>query len=498
MNVSATPTDRPVLPPVPEPDDAGSLAGVRDALIRGGFEEPVMDRLAAFMPRLQSIVAGRLWPELPALPALIDLFRSGLAARVQDAEAALGAQQLTWLHDRGVLVREGSEARSNFRLEPFRGVLVMADYPSPEKQWAFETVQSLTTASSLLDNLTIRDDVSSVLDLGTGSGVLALRAAAHAERVVGVDVNPRAIAFARFNAALNGVTNLEARVGTWLEPVQGERFDLVVGNLPFIISPDYQLLYRDSGDPAGEGMASLIRAVPDALADGGIVQFLCQWPIRSGQAWVDPIREWAAGADRRVLVLQILLEDVVQYVARTAPQTGGDGPHRETVRRWLRHFDDIGAEAMGFGMVVLQHRPGPGRIAAAVASFENGDGAGAHVLRLLAAADSTWMLEDERVALGQRVRLVDGLHFGQTAVYRDGRHADGDCVIRDSRGLLGLSARVPAVAVPVLRGCGPDTRLGEVVEQAAARFGLDRDVLAKVSLAAVRELVAKGLLAMEP
>ena len=58
------------------------------------------------------------------------------------------------------------------------------------------------------------------LDLGTGCGIQALLAAKHAERVVATDVNPRALGFAAFNAALNGIETIELRDGSGFDPVR--------------------------------------------------------------------------------------------------------------------------------------------------------------------------------------------------------------------------------------------------------------------------------------
>jgi SAM-dependent methyltransferase len=66
-----------------------------------------------------------------------------------------------------------------------------------------------------------------VLDVGTGSGVLALEAAARGMRVTATDLFPRTVALAAYNARLNGL-EIEAAVGHLLEPVRGRRFDLVV------------------------------------------------------------------------------------------------------------------------------------------------------------------------------------------------------------------------------------------------------------------------------
>lgn len=73
-----------------------------------------------------------------------------------------------------------------------------------------------------------------VLDMGTGSGVGAVFAAAGAARVVAIDVNPAAVRCARINALLNQVENsVEVRLGDLFEPLGDERFDLVLFNPPY-------------------------------------------------------------------------------------------------------------------------------------------------------------------------------------------------------------------------------------------------------------------------
>ncbi|HZD10769.1 MAG TPA: HemK2/MTQ2 family protein methyltransferase, partial [Candidatus Binatia bacterium] len=75
---------------------------------------------------------------------------------------------------------------------------------------------------------------SHVLDVGTGSGVVALAAAHHAERVVAVDINPAAVRCARINALLNNLEKrIEVREGDLFEAVQGEKFDVVLFNPPY-------------------------------------------------------------------------------------------------------------------------------------------------------------------------------------------------------------------------------------------------------------------------
>jgi SAM-dependent methyltransferase len=73
-----------------------------------------------------------------------------------------------------------------------------------------------------------------VLDLGTGSGVCAVFAARHAQRVVAVDINPAATRCASINATRNGMAaRIDCRHGDLFAPVAGERFDAIFFNPPF-------------------------------------------------------------------------------------------------------------------------------------------------------------------------------------------------------------------------------------------------------------------------
>jgi len=75
---------------------------------------------------------------------------------------------------------------------------------------------------------------SKVLDLGTGTGVLAIAAASTAARVVAVDSNPTAVECARINAETNSVDHrVEVRLGDLFAPVVDDRFDLVLCNPPY-------------------------------------------------------------------------------------------------------------------------------------------------------------------------------------------------------------------------------------------------------------------------
>jgi len=71
-----------------------------------------------------------------------------------------------------------------------------------------------------------------VLDLGTGTGLLALTARLKGSTAVGVDINPRAIKLAHLNRDLNGLDSVEFLRRSW-NSVEGNHFDLIVSQPPF-------------------------------------------------------------------------------------------------------------------------------------------------------------------------------------------------------------------------------------------------------------------------
>jgi release factor glutamine methyltransferase len=92
---------------------------------------------------------------------------------------------------------------------------------------------------------------SSVLDLGTGSGAIALAIASEKPRarVTGVEISPAALEVARQNARDLGLSRIDFRLGSWFEPVRGERFDIIVANPPYIAAAD-PALEKLAAEPA--------------------------------------------------------------------------------------------------------------------------------------------------------------------------------------------------------------------------------------------------------
>lgn len=286
-----------------------------------------------------------------------------------------------------------------------------------------EHVLGVGGASLTLARITPREPARRVLDLGCGGGIQALHASRHAEHVIATDLSERALGFAAFNAALNGI-ELELRQGSLLEPVHGETFDLILSNPPFVITPraaaagDTTWTYRDGGCAGDTLLAELLWELPAHLAPGGSAVMLGNWEIRGGEDWDTHPRAWmqpatADGVD--AWVLQREQEDPAQY-AETWVRDGGVTSRDERwpalTEAWLDDFASRDVEAIGFGYLLLRRpesamaRPGVLRT-----ELAPGTGSGSLASHLSASLRSLAVLEelDDEALSGSRPVRADDL-----------------------------------------------------------------------------------------
>jgi release factor glutamine methyltransferase len=125
------------------------------------------------------------------------------------------------------------------------------------------------------------DRAVQVADLGTGSGAIALALARERPRaqVLATDASPAALAIARDNARMLGITNIEFAHGDWCAALDGRRFDLIASNPPYIAAGDPHLLRGDlrhepaaalaSGADGLDAIRAIVAAAPSHLAAGG-------------------------------------------------------------------------------------------------------------------------------------------------------------------------------------------------------------------------------------
>lgn len=310
-------------------------------------------------------------------------------------------------------------------------------------------VLGIGRAGLTLAALTPRKPVETALDLGVGCGIQTLYLLRHVRQVVATDISTRALEFTAFNVALAGVDSarVQLRQGNLLEPVAGQRFDLIVSNPPFVITPPSVrqaglplMEYRDAGGPI---LPALVRGLEDHLNPDGVAVMLGNWEHREGTSWRTSVNQWI-GKSLDAWIIQREVQDPVEYAAMWL-RDGGLTPERSGVAfenalaAWQEDFNSRQVSGVGMGYLVF-HAPsvaatsGPGGTAlegqaapeepasdtaapgAVVEPWRvleevptSGQGAlGEHVAQVIAAHEALRGLDDAQVA-ALKLRTASGL-----------------------------------------------------------------------------------------
>src|SRR5207237_10152812 len=106
-------------------------------------------------------------------------------------------------------------------------------------------------------------------------------------------------------------------------PVAGRQFDLAVGNLPFVISPDARYLYCQAGRRGDELCREVVRAAPAFLREGGCCQLLSDVAHVAGEDYRGRLAGWFEGTGCDAWVLTALTTDAAAYAAHWLRETEG-------------------------------------------------------------------------------------------------------------------------------------------------------------------------------
>jgi SAM-dependent methyltransferase len=337
---------------------------VRDALERGRYDEPrVLELLGVgALPsfrqrqRLKPELARRMPGDGP-LETLVRLFLLGESVPIEAARRALAPARPEDAVEAGLLEGDPAVLRATVELTPYEGLVLAADWPGGLKADPLE-VMGIASSSRALAQMTVRWRAARSLDLGTGSGVLALLAARRSDQVLATDRNPRAIDFARFNAEWNRVSNVTFLAGDLFEPIGGETFDLIVCNPPFVIAPCVDYVHTHSGQPSDALCRGIVRAAPAHLSEGGVCQLVCNWAQVAGEDWRERIAGWVAGTGCDAWVLHSHTEDATAYASARLGETTDDPALSSRLQQWLAYYARERIEAIGVGLITLHRRKG--------------------------------------------------------------------------------------------------------------------------------------------
>ncbi|MCS4491003.1 class I SAM-dependent methyltransferase [Corynebacterium sp. ES2715-CONJ3] len=368
-------------------------------------------------------------------------------------------------------------------------------------------VLGVGAASLSLLSATSRSAVSSVLDLGTGSGIQVLGQLHAAESITATDIHPRALLFA--HATLVDTAGLisdnratvDIQRGSWFEPVRGRRFDRIIANPPFVVGPDdVSHIYRDSGLALDGATQLLMENIPDYLNMDGTATLLGSWIHESGHSFQQRLASWLP--DKGVMCW-ILERDRVspEHYCGTWLRDESIDPRSEQgahkTLHWLDFFASHHVLAIGFGFVFIKRisddLPSDILVEELTHPIEDlAQEAEEYFARI------SWLhAQTENEILQARYQVRPGIAQEEISV-ADAEEAMG--FVPAARRITRMdgprwSHDIDAELAAILAGLHPEgLNLSEVIELFAISRGLDPDLTQQAALPAVVDLIRHGFI----
>lgn len=501
---------------MPEPDDALCRALANDLAAADYRSAPLREAWgpaadAAITRGIHGPALSSLAERGDALAVVARLFVLGMPQPAASVDHALPACGVAGLVALGLVRTEGEDAVPTALVRPQE----FADPAGTDEWWIASDLDESTVAGPLpedhvlgvggasltLAGLQLPGSAARVLDLGTGCGIQALRARRYAERVTATDISRRALRFARLNALLNGVEAIDLREGSLFAPVEGEQFERIVSNPPFVITPrvagvpSYE--YRDGGLVGDALVESVIAQVGGHLAPGGVAQLLGNWETRDGVDGLDRVRQWVAASpvalDAWVIERESL--DPIEYAElwiRDGATVPGTPAFTRLVDAWLGDFSARGVTRVGFGYILLRRSlTGTPTLQRFERLAQPVRGAlGPHLADALAAHDRMVAMDDDALA---RTHLVVAPDVTEARHHLPGAEAPTVIELRQGGGFARSLEVDPGLAA-LVGACDGDLSVGVLVDAIADLLEVDAAALLADLLPRVRELVFTGFL----
>lgn len=344
--------------------DAGALTELRALLREIGYETDAVSARIGTRP-VRGLLVARETPYAgtvgDALDLAIRLLLLGEPAARSEVTALLPAGAPALLERLGLLRDvdgDGALCHAPVALYPTAGLYIVSDHVrmlvGPGE--AAADVVYPAVADTTIDFLaslpaTPCDDL---LDLGAGTGIAALQAAAsYAGHAWAADITERATRMARFNARLNGLENVTVSCGDLYEPIRERTFDRIVAHPPYMPEPDPRLIFRDGGADGEQITRRIVEGLPAHLRPGG--QLWCRFlgTDRKDAPLEQRLRAMlgAAEVEFDVVVAMSPAMTPAEYCGRLL---GLQGFTPASVDRQLAIFRELEVESIVTGFVVIE------------------------------------------------------------------------------------------------------------------------------------------------
>lgn len=433
------------------------------------------------------------------LNTLIRLFFLRVPVEAHEASEALAPLSVEAGIEGGLLqlLDTENQVKAKVDLWPIRDLLLVADVSKGlESDPCADMVLPPGPVALHLANTMIPLSCERVLDLGTGSGILALLASGRAQAVVATDLNDKAVTYARFNAKLNNLENVICRKGSLFEPVREDRFQHIVCNPPYVIGPHQRYLFRDSGLRGDVFCQRLIREAINYLDSDGFLQLTANLPHLTGRPWKEDMESWFAGLPCDVLVLVEERYDIADYAMTWILTTESHDVDRvpELFNVWIDYFEKEKIEGISQLLITVRRSDAGGPwIQIDDPPCHIVGPCGHEIARFFAVRDA-WQAEPEKKQwLNRKLRLAPHAHIEQEHVMSDRGLKCEHTRIRKTGGLR-YPLDIDTTVARLLAGCDGSRSLEQNLQDLAIFLNVDYDKAAKTCMPIVQSLLERSVL----
>lgn len=477
----------------PGPADA---ARMRAFLTESGYDES----------SLQKMLGVSKPPAADEFSQMLFITRGGSAMNVLTRLFLMGADVETsavdeylpdWFREigltHGLLEKLEDRYRSAVVIVPYGEFFVVSDaFAVLGGDEAAEFVLPASTHSAkFLQQVMIPARVDDALDLGCGAGLHALHLSMQAKHVVASDISERAIAYARFNADLNGRDNIECIVSDRFAGLQDKKFDLIISNPPFVPSPGESYTYRDNAGELDEFCAALLPEAAAHLNDGGHLQMLCEWVEIHGQAWQDRVKPWIEPTECDAWILHSPPVSPGSYVRKRSADihSPGGGVDPREFNDWVLHFKERNVTGIHPGMILLRKRSGDSWFHVQDMASDLTGNAGEAVIRGIEACDFLQRSDEE--LLSSKLTLSPHLVLEQKFERESDHWQPGVAVLSMSDGMV-MEAEVDMPVLAFMNQLDGSKTIEDCVAQFSEAANAPAERIRSDFLTIVRMFVGRG------
>jgi SAM-dependent methyltransferase len=409
----------------------------------------------------------------------------------------LGDEFIGLCEEAGLLRRSAEGLRGTVTIVPDDPVYLIADltlanYGFDRMYW----VMGSSSTTKRVANSVPQREHGRVLDLCCGGGVQAFLLSPYADGIVAADRNPRALNYARFAAGINRLSNIEFRETDGYSAVQGETFDLIVCNPPFVINPGRASYYRDGGIE-GDGFSEMIvRRGPAFLREGGYMHLICDIATFGETTASQRLESWVKDSGCDVMAFSSEPVGVVGYTTNwLEPYKALDAKKFQVDRDdWIRYLEQSGITSIVNLLVTLRKRASgsPNWVYIDTAPATQTGNFGGQLRRMFAGQD---LLQQSDEAI-QNSYLMIAPEIRMHGVYRpeNGKWAALSPHIKFSEGMQ-FEFRIDALMAGYLARCTGEQRCGDLLTSMADAMNRPAAEVLPSALKYVRGLIASGVLA---